>query len=293
MLHYKLSGNTQVMYTILTLIIYLGLCLNGYPWGQTGHRVIGALAERHLTPTATKTVRSILHGHKLQDVANWADEIRSDQQTLYKSFNKWHFMQAQSAESIQEIINTQQWPTDIQEAIVYCIDMLKKQPEEAKLQRAVLLKMLVHLVGDAHQPLHVGNPNDRGATHCYVRWFYSKFPTTLHKIWDSKLIDAQHYSYTEYTDYLDHISKEDTKAWQQASIQQWLKESRAYHDDVYPINTKTKQIDYCTHDRKTLAYENIPSLGYKYSYQMRPIMEQRLQQAGIRLAGVLNKLFDN
>ncbi len=242
---------------------------------------------------ARANVSTILDGYKLQDVSNWADEIRSEQQSLYKSFNKWHYMEAEEEGNIHEQSASSEWPEDLHQAINYCIDQLKKQPQEAKLQRAILLKMLIHLIGDAHQPLHVGNAKDRGATRCYVRWFYSKFPTTLHKVWDSKLIDAQHYSYSEYTDYLDHISINDELAWQKDSISVWLKESRQYHKQIYPTSAKQSTQDYCKINRKDVEYSKMPMLSYKYSYQMRPILEKRLQQAGIRLAGVLNKLWDS
>ena len=277
---------------ILLLVLYSFGTTSVFPWGQNGHRIIGALAEKYLTKPAKKQVRQILKGYKLQDVSNWADEIRSEKGSFYRSFQKWHFMEAEEPEMIQALSNTlDAWPEDIQEAIDYCVDQLKKQPKEAKLQQAILLKMLVHLVGDAHQPLHVGNGKDKGGNQCYVRWFYSKFPTTLHQVWDTKLIEASKYSYSEYADYLGHISKKDQSAWQQDSPAVWLQESRALHKDIYPVTKKYTSVDYCNSNRSQVDYARMPTLSFAYIYKMRPIMEKRLQKSGVRLAGVLNQLW--
>lgn len=277
---------------ILLLVLYSFGTTSVFPWGQNGHRIIGALAEKYLTKPAKKQVRQILKGYKLQDVSNWADEIRSEKGSFYRSFQKWHFMEAEEPEMIQALSNTlDAWPEDIQEAIDYCVDQLKKQPKEAKLQQAILLKMLVHLVGDAHQPLHVGNGKDKGGNQCYVRWFYSKFPTTLHQVWDTKLIESSKYSYSEYADYLGHISKKDQSAWQQDSPAVWLQESRALHKDIYPVTKKYTSVDYCNSNRSQVDYARMPTLSFAYIYKMRPIMEKRLQKSGVRLAGVLNQLW--
>ena len=235
-------------------------------------------------------MHKILDGYSLQDVSNWADEIRSDQKSLYKSFAKWHYMEVEEGKSVEKISYIDGWPKNIQQAIEYCVKELKEQPKGAKLQRAILLKMLVHLVADAHQPLHVGNGKDKGANQCYVRWFYSKFPSTLHQVWDSKLVDSQHLSYSEYTDYLDHISSTDKKVWQNSSVSQWLQESRDLHMTIYPKKAKITPDEYCKSSRNAVEYSKMPVLSYKYQYEMRPVVEKRLQQAAIRLAGVLNSI---
>ena len=43
-----------------------------------------------------------------------------------------------------------------------------------KSERAEALKLIVHLVGDAHQPLHVGNGHDAGGNLCDVKWLKRK-----------------------------------------------------------------------------------------------------------------------
>ena len=60
-------------------------------WGPTGHRVVAELAQRHLTPTTREHITRLLGSYSLAEVANWADELRSEPR-----FDKY----ASSAESV-------------------------------------------------------------------------------------------------------------------------------------------------------------------------------------------------
>ena len=59
-----------------------------------------------------------------------------------------------------------------------------------KAKKVEALKWVVHLVGDLHQPLHVGRGADRGGNKIEVTWFGK--PSNLHKVWDDGLIDPVH-----------------------------------------------------------------------------------------------------
>ena len=59
-------------------------------WGSTGHRVIGAVAQKHLTPKAAQQVNALLGGMSLAFVSTYADEIRSDNR--YDHLVPWHYV---------------------------------------------------------------------------------------------------------------------------------------------------------------------------------------------------------
>lgn len=265
-----------------------------YAWGLTGHRVVGALAERHLTEQTRTAVRDILSGYALQDVSTWMDDIKSERDPLYQSVYGWHFMDLPNPNqwAMPEYYpESGSWPRNLQQSLQYVIAVLQNRHEGGKFSQAVALRMLVHLVADAHQPLHVGNGIDQGGNRCYVKWFYSKWSSSLHAVWDSKMVDSTKYSYTEYTDFLDHISAEEETKWQSDSIETWLLESRRLHETIYPRTSETNPSEYCNKDRKKVKKNKIPVLSYSYVYAMRPIVDLRLQQAGIRLAGILNTIY--
>ena len=74
-------------------------------------------------------------------------------------------------------------------------------------------------------------------------------------------------------------------------VKSWLKESLDLHRSIYPTDRGYSPKDYCVKDRASLQDNKIPSLGFAYQHAVRPILHQRLLQAGIRLAGILNRIY--
>ena len=129
--------------------------------------------------------------------------------------------------------------------------------------------MLIHLIGDIHQPLHVGGGNDRGGNDVKLMWFRAE--SNLHRIWDSDMIDDTRLSYTELAASLDKPEQAQLAAWRNSNVRDWAHESVMLRNEVYGF-TGTR-------------------LGYEYSYRKFHIVRQRLLQAGIRLAHVLNEIY--
>ena len=134
-------------------------------WGKTGHRVIGQIAQDHLTPEALKAVTELLDGETLATVSTYADEIRSN--PAYDGFKIWHYVNMPLDKKYEEVEHTQD---NVVIGIEKCIDALKGGAL-TKEQKAFHLKFLVHLVGDIHQPLHVGRAEDLGGNKIYVEFF--------------------------------------------------------------------------------------------------------------------------
>ncbi len=145
---------------------------------------------------------------------------------------------------------------------------LMKHTLDKKTEREYL-KMLVHLVGDIHQPLHVGCCDDQGGNKVKVKWFRTE--SNLHRVWDSDMIDDSKLSFTELTGFLTEPDQAGLVAWQKNSVREWADESMSFRKQVYDIGDG--------------------NLGYKYSYKYFSIAKQRMEQAGIRLAGILNQIY--
>jgi hypothetical protein len=235
-----------------------------FAWGPTGHRVTGLIAEKHLTKKARKEIERILQGQSLAMASTWMDEIRSD--STYDYANDWHWVTIPDGKTYQE---TPKNPDgDLVQTLERLIAELKSKHLNAK-EEAEHLKMLIHLLGDIHQPLHVGGGNDQGGNNIKVTWFRSE--SNLHRVWDSEMIDDTKLSYTELAQSLEKPDEIKISTWQKSSVTDWAKESMAYRDDVY-------------------RYGN-GKLGYRYAYENFHIVRYRLLQAGIRLAGVLNQIY--
>ena len=65
-----------------------------------------------------------------------------------------------------------------------------KSKELSAEKEAEALKMLIHLVGDMHCPMHSGHRSDRGGNTIPVTFFGK--PANLHSIWDTSLPEAAH-----------------------------------------------------------------------------------------------------
>ena len=280
------SNNARLLVLILTCV-----ASPIWGWGMTGHRIVGGVAHRYLAPSTVKKISSIFHGYRLEDIGNWADEIKSDHTAFSLSLGKWHFIEVADLSALDQAIDLKQWPENLNQALHFVVYKLKNRLFDDDLTEAVLVRLLVHLVADAHQPLHVGNGKDHGANTCYVRWFGSKWLMSLHSVWDSKLVDSYKLSYSEYVDYLDHVDDVDVLQWQQDSIKTWLVESREIHPLIYPSEKSGSPSDYCVKSRASMVYSKAPTLGYAYQNSVRPILHKRLLQAGIRLAGILNEIY--
>ena len=238
--------------------------INTFAWGPTGHRVTGWIADKHLSKKARKELHRILGGQSLAIASTWMDEIRSD--STYNYTHDWHWVTIPDGKTYQE---TEKNPKgDIIETLERLIAALKSKKLNAK-DETEHLKMLIHLIGDIHQPLHVGTGNDRGGNDVKVRWFRSE--SNLHRVWDSDMIDDTKLSYTELAESLTKPDQAKILSWQKSSVRDWAKESMSHLDQVY-------------------RYGN-GKLGYKYAYENFHIVRYRLLQAGIRLAGVLNEIY--
>ena len=135
------------------ILLFLVTTQNTYAaaWGSTGHRVIGAVAQKHLTPKAAEQVNALLGDMSLAFVSTYADEIRSDNR--YDHLAPWHYVNMDQHTRYHEAEKTTKG--DIVTAIKTCIETLKN-PTASKEDKAFYLKLLVHFIGDIHQPFHAG-----------------------------------------------------------------------------------------------------------------------------------------
>jgi len=134
------------------------------------------------------------------------------------------------------------------------------------------LRVLIHLVGDVHQPLHVGRPEDLGGNKIKVMWFNES--KNLHQIWDEQLVQFQQLSYTEYASAINFTTKEQVTAWQLEPVSKWVYQSYQLAEKIY---SDIKQPD--------------QRLDYKYNYNYVTTLNLQLLKGGVHLAGLLNEIF--
>lgn len=248
---------------------------NAFAWGPTGHRVVGAVAEKNLDPAVALKIYKLLGGNSLSKVANWPDEIKSEPETYSYTYN-WHYTDWKDEDhNHDETLSSGKLLTSIREQVA-----VLKNASSTDDKKAFALKFIVHLIGDLHQPLHVGNGNDRGGNNCKVQ--FHKKDTNLHALWDEVMIDFTNLSFSELASYVGQgRTREEVRAWRSGDVVEWAQESKELRNTIYPAEAQK----YCKAD---VAAADVPKLAYEYSYKFIPVVEKRLFQAGLRLAMVLN-----
>lgn len=247
----------------LLSLLFIGLIFNAFGWGATGHRAISLIADQHLNKKTRLAIQKILQGQPLAMTGSWMDEIRSD--SLYDFAETWHYVTIDDNETYEQ--SKKNPKGDIIEALERIIAQLKSKKLSPK-DEAEHLKMLIHLIGDIHQPLHVGR-NDQGGNSIKLTWFGSN--SNLHRVWDSDMIDGSKLSYTELANALPKADAVRIKTLQSLSIRQIATESMTYRSQIY-------------------AYGD-GKLGYEYNYKNFNTVLDQIQKAGIRLAGMLNQIY--
>lgn len=246
------------------LIVLLLASTMLFGWGKTGHRVIGLIAEENLSPKAIEQITLLLGHSDLARIANWADEIKSD--PAWDHSHDWHYctiLEGKGYEGPEAGGRAVQKVTEFSKLI--------KAGKLGKKDHTDVLRFIVHIVGDLHQPLHVGNGKDRGGNQVDVKWFGDE--TNLHRVWDSHLVENMQYSYTECAQQIQlGMTQEDKNDFLDPNIISFINETRSLHEHVYDIGDG--------------------NLSWKYIYANRERMEDQLRKGGYHLAAVLNSIYE-
>src|ERR1700728_4254574 len=231
----------------LFILVFL-LSSSALAWGPTGHRVVGEIAQRHLNPLAAKQIQDLLDGRSLAEVSNWADEIRNTPE--FDPFKPLHYVDIlPKFSSWEEKMAAQDQPDpkgDVVVAILTISEFLRTNdskvfipiPALAKIDRATAVKLLVHFVGDIHQPLHVidglgpDGKSIHGGNSIEVNWM-GRWNSNLHSIWDDEMIDHENLSYEEMATYVDHSSLEELRLWNNSQVATWADENLKYREQIF------------------------------------------------------------
>jgi len=233
-------------------------------WGFKGHRAVATIAQKHLTSNSAYVVSAFLKGEQMEEVSTWADENR-DPKTA-----PWHYLNLPLGLSRDAFVKAvQESDNNVYTAILKTESTLKDVNASADAKNEAL-KYLIHLVGDAHQPMHVSRKEDKGGNTIQLR--FDDKGTNLHSLWDSRLIDHEELSQEDIAKKYDTATPAEIKKWEADSPIEWLWESYQITTELY-ANAKPGQI-----------------IDEAYYQKNIPVIRKRIDQAGIRLAGELNRV---
>ena len=209
------------MRPLCLLVLLLGLLRDAGAWGVSGHEAMARVAQGWLSNDVAVRVTAILGTNDLASVSVWADHLRDAQRNRgplrsdpqAHDFNRrfphndsWHYVNLPLGTMRYEPSSRFVSTNDVVQALNRCIAVLEGRCDE--MTKGEALRWLVHLVGDIHQPLHVGcgfyrfepdgrvllmrepdeaagHPHDRGGN--LLRYESSR---GLHGYWDANLVEA-------------------------------------------------------------------------------------------------------
>ncbi len=263
--------------TIILLSIILMLdSISLYAWGQKGHDIVAAIAEQNLTRKAKKEIEKLLGGNSIIYYSSWMDNLQNSPywKDGYDVTKTWHYANVDKGQTYHTMPKNEKG--DVLTGLEKLTDALTEHYDELTDSMKVdYIKMIVHMVGDIHCPMHAGRLSDLGGNRTKVKWFGSN--TNLHSVWDSKIIDSSRkWSYSEWASHLDRQNRKFKKSVMRGTYEEWFMGSVANAAEIY---------DYIE------RLGSKPNLSYQFVYDFSPMLEEQLLLGGYRLAYVLNEIF--
>lgn len=258
----------KLVYRLLFSLLLLSFATQEIlAWGQKGHDVTCEIAERHLTRKARKAVARLLEGKSMVYWSNWLDNASHTPEYAYTK--TWHYKNIDAGVLFEDA--ELEPKGDVVTAINKQMQTLKDKASSTESKR-LALKMLIHLVGDVHQPMHMGHKSDLGGNRWMVQFFGRE--KNLHGIWDSDVLEGGHkWSYEEWATEIDVLSKKQNREICCGTVEDWAKETFAIATEVYSLTPQGSK------------------LSYDYQARWTPVIEQQLLRGGLRLAHLLNSVF--
>lgn len=242
-------------------------------WGGRGHETVTYIAEQNLNKRAARAIAEVLDGRSIVYYASWMDAIRG-RGTGDDSVSTWHYANVDQGYTYETM--PREPKGDVVAGTVFVIDALKKGGLSRE-QEAYYLKLLVHMIGDLHCPMHAGRRSDSGGNRVQVRWGNGEraVGTNLHSVWDSRFLEAyKSWTYTEWGHQLNRLNKQQVRQIVAGTPVDWFGETVAASAKLY---------EYAEKD---------PNFRPRaYSEAFGEMLESHLQRGGYRLAAVLNEIY--
>lgn len=310
----------------MRLLVLLGILgtPSAWGWGCTGHQVVAQLAYGELNAHArAESDRLLTDLSAYADLAHfcpppalsnfgivstWADDLRA----VRPETAPWHYI------DIPLSAPAQQYPAYcdpktgcVVSAIRSEVATLRSQPLDSAKATDVLI-LLIHFVGDIHQPLHDETNNDRGGNclpvtvfgHTPIEGPNEAYPQNLHAVWDTQLVNELvriHGGAHSLVAYLRAKYRGQARRWtSNMDYMQWAAEG---HKKAFvigygrlPHSVPIEQpipIGLCSDDnhvsRRLAALRE--SIDQSYVNTVAGTVEEQLAAAGFRLAAILNSIW--
>lgn len=247
---------------IFLFIIILAGNLKLYSWSKDGHQIVAQVAKHYLSKPIIDSVQKYLDTLSFEEAANWMDNLRGKSE--YDYLKPWHYVNIPKDKTY---VVTEK--PNIINQLQFAIDNLKNKKQLTRAEISFNLKVIFHLVGDIHQPLHCGYYDDKGGNSIELTCMDHK--DNLHHVWDKSMIENLKISADTCLVYANKLKRKTKKKIQKTPITSWVEESRLLLPAVYSFSSST--------------------IDQNYMNQNKQVIIKQLSYAGLRLSYVLNLVF--
>ncbi len=248
-------------FLIFPVLFFLAIN-NTFAWSKEGHELVAEYAKTYSSKSAQDSVNKYLGDMTWEKAATWMDDVRSDHS--YDYLKPTHYI---NIEKDKTYVKTSE--KNIMTELELVISELKNRKKLTKDEIALDLRILFHLVGDLHMPLHAGYSEDKGGNTVDVNYNGKKM--NLHHLWDGGLIDGDKNFKSELESLSKKLSPQEIKSLQKSDMVAWLNQSKALVASCYD-------------------YKN-GEISDEYAKKNLPVIQKQILDAGVRLAGVLDEVF--
>jgi hypothetical protein len=247
------------------LWLTLFLSSSGHAWGPLGHEVPAEIAERWLSDMSRVMLADLVPEESLAGISTWADRKRSDPDPYWqKTAKPYHYVTVPDGKTYSEEMAPNKGDAV---TALYRFRKILTDPNSSHQSKQLALRFSVHIVGDLHQPLHVGNGKDLGGNKVKVEHLGKS--SNLHRVWDSGLIYGRGWSREQWIEHLGQVSRAQKSRWSTPVPEQWIAEGAALRELVY-------------------SHEKV--ISSEYSENAAPVLDERLRQSAVRVAAYVNLL---
>jgi len=253
---------------VLILIVIVGVTApsHSFAWGKDGHQITGNLAYHFLSDSAKQKIQKFLGKTTFADAATWMDETRSND--YYGYMRSWHYIDFDKGEEYKPVAERN--ALTVLHAAIKELENNGKNLKNSKVKEDLYL--IFHLVGDLHQPLHVGYASDRGGNSVQVSYIFKGYNSNLHSVWDTEIIQSEKITVDTCLKLYNSLSPEQVGNLKKINELAWMKESRTYLDSVYNFKQDQNFLD------------------KNYVQNNKSIVTKQLMLSGLRLAAVLEEV---
>ena len=248
------------------IILFVGLFIvqtNSFGWGHEGHCIVADIAQSKMNKNVIDSVDKYLGTMTFEQASNWMDDVRGNHS--FDFMKPWHYINIEKGQTYNPNVEDKNCITEL----LRVIKELNNRSLLSYEQISTDIKILFHLIGDIHHPLHVGYGIDKGGNLTEVEFINKK--SNLHKVWDTEIIQYQSISTNTCINANSKLTNAEIEEIKKIDVIGWMNESRAHLDNVYDF--KDGIIDKKYIDKNTV------------------IIEKQLFEAGLRLGAVLSKIF--